>query len=272
VIRAAVRGAGARPASAGNNVLKIVSSVTLAVTIAAPTLAGAAPAAAAGVKNIVIVPDAFVDGSGWRVVHDILYHKGYKVTVVQAPHTTLDDDVAITRKVLFQQVGTVVLVGSGIGGTVVSNVATGAKVKALVYVAALTPEVGENSAQLLASMPAASTSVKADMAGFHYLDAANFHDDFAADLAENRSNFMAASQVPVTNTTMGTPSWFAMWRNKPSYAIVATEDRLVNPDLQRWMYKRAGAKVTEIKASHAVYISQPEEVAKVIERAALENQ
>lgn len=248
----------------------MIRTVTSGAAIAILVLA-AAPSAMAATKNVVIVPDAYVDGSGWRTVHDILWLKGYKVSVVQAPHTTLDDDIAVTRKVVFQQFGNVVLVGSGIGGTVVSNVATGDKVKALVYVAALAPEVGETSAQLLASMPASGDAVRVDRAGFHWLDTAGFHRDFAADLTPNRANFMAASQVPVTNTTMGTPSWFAMWHKKPSYAIVATEDRLVSPELQRWMYKRAGAKVTELKASHAVYISQPEEVAKVIERAALAN-
>lgn len=231
----------------------------------------AAQAGAANPRNVVIVPDAYVDASGWRTVHDILFLKGYKVTVVQAPHTSLDDDIAVVRKALFQQFGEVVLVSSGIGGTIASNVATGDKVKALVYVAALAPEVGETSAQLLAAMPAAGDAVKVDRAGYQFLDAAKFHRDFAADLTPNRANFMAASQVSVTNTTLGTPGWFAAWHKKPSYAIVATEDRMVSPELQRWMYKRAGANVTELKASHAVYISQPEEVAKVIERALLEH-
>jgi len=244
---------------------KVISGAALAML----ALGAATPGAMAAARNVVIVPDAYVDGSGWRTVHDILWLKGYKVSIVQAPHTTLDDDIAVTRKVVFQQVGGVVLVGSGIGGTVMSNVATGDKVTALVYVAALAPEVGETSAQLLAAMPAAGDAVRVDRAGFHWLDKAAFHRDFAADLTPNRANFMAASQVPVTNTTMGTPSWFAMWHKKPSYAIVATEDRMVSPELQRWMYKRAGAKVTELKASHAVYVSQPEEVAKVIERALL---
>lgn len=250
--------------------LATVCAAAMTAAVAAP--AATTPAPAAAIKNVVIVPDAFVDGSGWRAVHDILSLKGFKVSIVQAPHSTLDDDIAIARKVLFQQVGNVVLVGGGIGGTVISNVATGAKVKALVYVAALAPEVGETSVQLLASMPGASTAIRADMAGYYYLDAGKFHEDFAADLTPNRANFMAVSQVPVTSATMGTPSWFATWHQKPSYAIVATQDRLVSPELQRWMYKRAGAKVTELKASHAVYISQPEDVAKVIERAALESQ
>lgn len=229
----------------------------------------AEPAASPAAKNIVIVPGAFIDASSWRVVHDTLRLKGFNVTVAQLPHTSLDDDIAIARKAIFQQFGNVIVVGNGIGGAVMSNVATGDKVKALVYVAALMPEVGETPQQLLASMPSAGEGVKPDRAGFQFYDSARFHADLAADLTPNRVNFMAASQVPVSNVLMGTPSWFAMWHQKPSFGIVATQDRLVNPELQRWMYKRAGAKVTEIAASHAVQVSQPEAVAKVIEDAAL---
>jgi pimeloyl-ACP methyl ester carboxylesterase len=254
-----------------SNSVKIVSTLAIALAIATPIIADAAPSIPAPAKNInvVIVPGAFVDASGWRTVHDILWLKGYKVTLVQPPHTSLDDDVAITRKILFQQVGPVVLVGHSVGGSVISIAGTGGKVKALVYVAALQPEVGETSAQLLGSMPSPSNDVKTDKAGFMFLDRAKFHEDFAADVPANRTNFMAASQVPLTQATLGTPSWAAAWHDKPSYAVVATEDRALNPDLQRWMYKRAGSQVTEVKGSHAVYISQPEEVAKVIEQAAL---
>lgn len=239
------------------------------------TLAVTAQAASpADTRNVVIVPGAFVDGSGWHVVHDILAHKGYHVTVVQTPHASLDEDVAATRKILFQQFGKVVLVGNGVGGTVISNVGTGDKVKALVYVAALVPEVGETSGLLAASVPAASSAaspIQTDFSGYQFFRRDRFHDDFAADLTVNRSDFMAASQVPLSQVFMGTPSWFAVWHKKPSYAVLATEDRLLAPELQRRMYQRAKAKVTEIKASHAVHISQPEEVARVIEQAAIEN-
>lgn len=246
--------------------------LTTVLAVAFGAAAQAAPAvsapAAPAAKNIVIVPGAFIDASSWRLVHDILWLKGYKVTVAQLPHSSLDDDIAITRKLIFQQFGNVLLVGNGIGGTVMSNVATGDKVNGLVYAAALMPEVGESSQQLLSSMPGASGDPRPDCAGFQYFDAKRFHADLAADLTPNRVNFMAASQVPVSNVLMGTPSWFAMWHQKPSFGIVATQDRLVNPELQRWMYKRAGAKVTEIEASHAVQVSQAEAVAKVIEDAA----
>lgn len=243
----------------------IATAIALAAGIAGSVHA-ATPAPAA--RNIVIVPGAFIDASSWRVVHDTLRLKGFNVTVAQLPHTSLDDDIAIARKAIFQQFGNVIVVGNGIGGAVMSNVATGDKVKALVYVAALMPEVGETAQQLLSSMPGAAEGVKPDRAGFQFYDTARFHADLAADLTPNRVNFMAASQVPVSNVLMGTASWFATWHQKPSYAIVATQDRLVNPELQRWMYKRAGARVTEVAASHAVQISQPEAVVKVIEDAA----
>jgi len=249
--------------------MQFVSTLSIALAFAAPAVATAAQPVPPGIKNIVIVPDAFVDGSSWRLVHDILWLKGYKVSIVQPSHETLDDDVAATRKVLFDQVGPVVLVGHGIGGSAISIAGSGDKVKALVYVAALQPQIGENARQLSASMPAASNSLRTNWSGTSYFDAARYHQDYAADLPVNRTNIMAAAQVPVTQATLNTASWGAAWRDKPSYAVVASEDRVLNPDLQRWMYKRAGSKVTELKASHAVYISKPHEVANVIEQAAL---
>ena len=230
--------------------------------------AEAAPVAETGAPNIVIVPGSFVDGSGWRVVFDILSHQGYHVTVASQPHTSFDADVAAAREVLDQQVGPVVLVGHSSGGAIISAAGARDKVKALVYVSALLPDVGESLAQVLGSMPAPSNSVIATQDGHLFFDRARFHADFGADVAENRTNFMAAAQVPATTAAFSTQIWSAAWRTKPSYAIVSTEDRALNPDLQRWMYQRAGAKVTEIKASHLVYISQPDQVANVIATAA----
>ncbi|KPA88843.1 MULTISPECIES: alpha/beta fold hydrolase [Pseudomonas] len=242
-----------------------------ALALAAPMFASAAaePAAPAGARNIVIVHGSFVDGSGWRVVHDILIHKGYHVTVVHQPATSLDADVAATREILDQQVGPVVLVGHSSGGAVIGIAGDRDKVKALVYVAGLQPEVGETLGQLLGSMPSPSNDIHATRDGLLFVDRAKFGEDFAADQTTNRTDFLAASQVPAAAATFGTQNWAAAWHKKPSYGIVATDDKALNPDLQRWMYKRAGSKVTEIKASHTVYISQPEAVAKVIEQAAL---
>ncbi|MBK5436817.1 alpha/beta hydrolase [Pseudomonas sp. TH32] len=251
--------------------MRILSSLAIAMALATPLVASAADAAkpqpGTG-KSVVIVPGSFVDGSGWRVVHDILIHKGYKVTVVHQGHESLAADVAEAREVLEQQVGPVVLVGHSSGGGVISIAGDRDKVKSMVYVSALQPEVGENMSQLLSSMPAPSNDVKQTRDGHLFFDRTKFNADFAADLTTNRTDFMAASQVPATTALFGGTVWAAAWHKKPTYAVVSTEDRALSPDLQRWMYKRAGSKVTEIKASHSVYISQPEAVAKVIEDAA----
>jgi pimeloyl-ACP methyl ester carboxylesterase len=223
---------------------------TLLPILAALALAGATPVMAqpatpAGTAHIVIVPGAFVDGSGWRAVHDILWLKGYKTSIVQPPLTAFDADVAATRKIIDAQGGPVVLVGHSYGGSVITVAGGRDKVKALVYVAGFQPDIGESSALLAGSMPAASNSLMPGLDGVVFFDPVKFHADFGA------RNYEAA------------------WRKKPSYGIVATEDRALNPELQRWMYKRAGSKVTEVKASHVVYLSQPEAVAAVIEQAAL---
>lgn len=250
--------------------MKVLSAFAIAMALTAPLLASAAtPAGPAGAKNIVIVHGSFVDGSGWRVVHDILSLKGYKVSVVHQPQTTLDANVAAARKIIDQQTGPVVLVGHSSGGSVITIAGVRPKVKALVYVAALVPEVGESISQLLASMPSPSHSVETTLDGHLFFNRAKFREDFAADLLPNRTNFMAISQVPATVAATGARTWEAAWRDKPSYAVVASDDRALSPELQRWMYKRAGSTVTELKASHVVYISQPEAVAKVIEDAAL---
>lgn len=248
--------------------MRMLSSLAMAMALTVPVLAQAADTPQPGTgKSVVIVPGSFVDGSGWRVVHDILIHKGYKVTVVHQGHENLAADVAEAREVLEQQVGPVVLVGHSSGGAVISIAGDRDKVKSMVYVSALQPEVGENMAQLIGSMPAPSDDIKQSRDGHLFFDRSKYNADFAADLTPNRTDFMAASQVPATALFGGTV-WAAAWHKKPTYAVVSTEDRALSPALQRWMYQRAGSKVTEIKASHLVYISQPEAVAKVIEDAA----
>jgi pimeloyl-ACP methyl ester carboxylesterase len=236
--------------------------------IASTAPAFAADTAPTGVKNVVIVPGAFVDGSGWRVVHDILIHKGYTVTVAQPHIESLADDVEQARELIRRQDGPVVLVGHSYGGTVITEAGNRDKVKALVYVAALQPDVGESLSQLVGSMPAPSNDVVPTRDGHLYFDEKKFGTDFAGDLSKNRTDFMAVSQVPATAAAFGTTMAVAAWHTKPTWAVVTTDDHALSPDLQRWMYQRAGSKVTEIKASHVVYISQPEAVAKVIEDAA----
>jgi pimeloyl-ACP methyl ester carboxylesterase len=229
---------------------------------------GATAHAAAPIKNIVLVHGAYADGTGWRGVHDILVRDGYKVSIVQQPLSGLEDDVNATRRVLALQDGPVVLVGHSYGGMIITDAGDDPNVKALVYVAALLPDVGDSVLSLAKSMKAPSDDVQQTRDGYLYLKPAKFAADFAADVAPETSAFMAVSQMPAALAAFNAPTRVASWKTKPHYAIVSTEDVTLSPTLQRWMYQRAGANVTEIKGSHAVFISQPAAVAKVIEAAA----
>jgi pimeloyl-ACP methyl ester carboxylesterase len=222
------------------------------------------------VKNIVLVHGADNDGSAWRAVYDILKKDGYHVSVVQEPLTGLSDDVAATQRVIDQQDGPVILVGHSYGGTIITVAGADPKVRALVYVAALQPDVGETTNQLAASIPGEvpSSDLKPTKDGFIFIDPNKYAADVATDLPPAQAEFMANSQMPVAAAAFDAPVTVAAWHDKPSYGIVATEDRALNPKLARWMYKRSGAKTTEIKANHLVYISQPNAVARVIETAA----
>lgn len=222
------------------------------------------------VKNIVLVHGAFADGSGWKAVYDILVKKGYHVSIVQNPLTSLNDDVTETNSVINAQNGPVILVGHSWGGTVITQAGVNPKVAALVYVAAFMPDKGENTVKWVAAAPAAPEAgfTKPDQFGFVYFEPAKFHGGFAGDLSQRQSDFMRDSQVPIIGKCFDEPVTEAAWRNKPSYAIVPTEDKALNPETERMMYKRAGAKVTEIKGSHVIFISQPDAVAKVIIDAA----
>jgi pimeloyl-ACP methyl ester carboxylesterase len=251
------------------------SRISLAVAaatlfFAATFTAQAAPADTA--RNVVLVHGALADGSGWKGVFDILTRDGYKVTVVQEPGTTLAEDVAATRRAIDQQDGPTILVGHSYGGTVITEAGGDPKVKALVYVAATVPEVGESTAKLATSVPAASDDIHPTKDGFLMLDPTKFAADFAADVPASVANFMAYSQVLVSGAAFTAPVTTAAWHDKPSYAIVPTADRILNPELERTMYKRAGAKVTEVKgASHAVFLSHARAVADVIKQAANSN-
>jgi pimeloyl-ACP methyl ester carboxylesterase len=243
----------------------------LAAVVVATSPAPEAGAAGIGaVKNIVLVHGANTDGSAWRGVYDILKRDGYHVSVVQEPLTGLSDDVAATKRVIDQQDGPVILVGHSYGGTIITVAGADPKVRALVYVAALQPDVGETTSQLAASMPGEvpSSDLKPTKDGFIFVDPNKFAADIATDLPPAQAEFMSNSQMPVAAAAFDAPVPVAAWHDKPSYGIVATADRALNPMLARWMYKRSGAKITEIKANHLVYISQPGAVARVIETAA----
>lgn len=244
-----------------------LSLMFLMLAAASPAFAADSPAPV-GVKNIVIVPGAFVDGSGWHVVHDILIHKGYTVNVVQPRIDTLANDVEAVYRQLRKEDGPTLLVGNDYGGAVITQAGTRDKVKGLVYVAAVAPSVGESVLQLVNSVPESSNDFQPSWDGYIYMDQKKFGEDMGADLTTNRTNFLSVSQVPATVTAFRAVTEAAAWHNKPSWAVLATEDRVYSPDLQRSMYTRAGATITEIKGSHLVYMSQPEQVAQVIENAA----
>lgn len=239
-----------------------------AASLAALTGTAMAAPEAGSIHNVVLVHGAFADGSGWKPVADILRHDGYSVSIVQEPETSLADDVAATNRILEHQDGPTVLVGHSYGGAVITEAGNNAHVASLVYVAAFAPNAGDRLGGLAASKPSAATSIGPVGDGYLAIDPAKFHADFAADVPAAQAGFMAISQVPLKAEIFGTPIASAAWKNKPSYAIVSTQDRMINPDLERSMYQRAHAEVTEIKASHAVYISHPKDVANVIEQAA----
>lgn len=224
-----------------------------------------------GARNVVLVHGGFVDGSGWQKVHNILEKDGYNVTIVQNPTTTLADDVAFTKRAIAQQDGPVVLVGHSYGGVVVSEAGTDPKVESLVYIAAFAPDTGESVQSLIANPPpgAPQPPILPPQDGFLFLDRAKFAASFAGDLPADEAKFMADSQVPWGVEALGGEVTEPAWKSKPSWYLVATEDHMIPPPAQQMMAKRAGATVVEVPGSHAVYVSKPESVAKLIERAAL---
>ncbi|MGA1805295.1 alpha/beta hydrolase [Rhizobium sp. HT1-10] len=240
---------------------------TLALVFATSIIAFAAQAA--DVKNIVIVHGALADGSGWRKATEILEGRGFNVTIVQEPITSLADDVAATNRVLDLQDGPSLLVGHSYSGMVISEAGNRGDVAGLVYVAAFQPEKGESLLDLAGSRPPAGNSIKQTKDGkFLYLDPAAFAMDFAADLPKEDAAFLAKSQVFAAKEAFAAKVGEPAWKSKKSWSIVATQDRSINPELERDMAKRAGSLVTEVDASHAVFASQPEKVADVIEEAA----
>jgi pimeloyl-ACP methyl ester carboxylesterase len=234
-------------------------------------LAGAAVAASspgyAAVKTIVLVHGAFADGSGWKPVADILQSHGYSVLVVQEPETSFAADVAATRRVL-DKAGPSVLVGHSYGGMIITETGLHSDIKALVYVAAVQPDVGESLSDLAARMPAAAKSIGPVGDGFLAVNPDAFPSDFAADVPMPVARFMAISQVPVSGEAFEAKATVAAWKQKPSYAVIPMQDRMINPDLERFMAKRAQSQVIELPGSHAIFLSHAPEVAALIEKAA----
>lgn len=247
---------------------KSIRIATGAIAFAAAAVTHAATPQAPSTKNVVLVHGAFADGSGWVGVADILRKDGFNVLVAQPPETSLEDDIAATNRTIDAMGGPVVLVGHSYGGMIITAAGNNAHVKSLVYVAAFQPDTGESLGSLAASKPPAGAGPKPSPDGFLYLDQAAFHADFCADLPTAQADFMARSQVGLSVKAAGAPAGSPAWKAKPSFAIVATNDRAINPDLERSMYQRSGATVVELASSHVVYISHPAEVAALIERAA----
>ncbi|MEV6497000.1 alpha/beta hydrolase [Streptomyces prunicolor] len=221
-------------------------------------------------KNVVLVHGGFVDGSGWRGVYDALRADGYHVSVVQNPTLSLEDDVATTKRVLDAQDGPTVLVGHSYGGAVISEAGTHANVSTLVYIAAFAPDKGESVNTLIADPPpgAPVPPILPPVDGFLFLDREKFAASFAGDLPAEDAQFLADSQVPWGVAALAGAVTEPAWQTKPSYYLVATDDRMIPPPAQRLMAERAGATVTETGGSHAVYVSKPAEVAAFIKQAA----
>jgi pimeloyl-ACP methyl ester carboxylesterase len=224
------------------------------------------------IKNVVLVHGAWADGSGWRGVYDILVKDGLSASIVQEPETSFQDDVAATKRVIAQQDGPCILVGHSYGGAVITEAGTDPSVAGLVYIAAHMPDSGEKESEDGKRFPsdlAKSGAIKKTLDGFTYVDPAQFHELFAADLPIDQAAFMARSQVLNFADNFSATITTAAWRNKPSWMLVAGSDRAISPDLERWYAKRAGSHTVEVVgASHAVYVSHSKEVADAIQSAA----
>ena len=239
---------------------------TACIVLAALGIALASSAEAA-VKSVVLVHGAFADGSGWKPVADILEHDGYSVYVVQEPETSFEADLAATRAVLDRS-GPCVLVGHSYGGMIISEAGNHQSVRSLVYVAAFQPEVGETAGGLQNKMPPASKAVEPAGGGFVQVNPKAFAADFAADLPKPVAHFMSISQVTIAAAIFDAKTTTAAWSQKASYAVVAQQDRMINPELERFMSKRAKSETIELPGSHAIFLSHPKEVAALIEKAA----
>src|ERR1700734_1618153 len=220
------------------------------------------------VKNVVLVHGAFADGSGWQAVAKILKADGYRVSVVQHPETSYAEDQKYTKAAIDAMDGPVVLVGHSYGGSVITEAGNHPKVAALVYIAAFALDAGESCASIEQALPQASKAFKSDSNGLWWIDQAHFVADFAADIPRDEAEFMAISQVPISTDAFTHKVKNPAWKHKPTFYMVATEDRSINPDQERMMAKRAKAKTIEVKSSHVAYMSHPKESAKLIKEAA----
>lgn len=226
--------------------------------------------ASARPTSVVLVHGGFVDGSGWEHVYKILRKDGYNVSIVQNPTISLAGDVAVTKHVIDAQDRPVVLVGHSYGGAVITEAGNHPKVAALVYIAAFAPDAGESVGSLIKNLPpgAPVPPILPPQDGFMMLDQTKFAASFAGDVEGSTAEFMANSQVPWGLEAVGGAITQPAWKSKSSWYLLTTEDRMIPPTAQQAMSKRAGSSVVEVKASHAVYVSKPQAVAALIEKAA----
>src|SRR6476659_3940087 len=229
-----------------------------------PTVA----AAQTGIKNVVLVHGAFADGSGWEAVAKILEKDGYTVSVAQPPETSYADDQKATKAAIDAMGGPVVLVGHSYGGSIITEAGNDPNVSALVYIAAFALDDGERFASIEQALPPATKAIKPDSDGNFWIDQEHFAADFAADVPPAVSHFMAESQVPISTDSFTHKVTSPAWKSKPTWYMVATAERSINPDQESMMAKRAHAKTVEVNASHVAYMSHPNETAKLIEEAA----
>lgn len=222
-----------------------------------------------GIKNVVLVHGAFADGSGWRGVYDNLVGRGFRVTIVQNPLTSLKDDVDATTRVLDRQDGPTILVGHSWGGTVITEAGVHDKVAGLVYVSALAPDAGETTSQQYEGFaPTPEFVIDVDDNGYGYLNHDMFQTGFAADVPDADAAFLRDTQVPINMSVFGEAVTEAAWRSKPSWAVISTEDKAFDQAMLQHMAQRMGASITTVPGSHAAYITQADAVANVIVTAA----
>jgi pimeloyl-ACP methyl ester carboxylesterase len=231
-------------------------------------VAAAQSAPPAGIKNVVLVHGAFADGSGWEAVAKILEKDGYTVSVAQPPETSYADDQKYTKAAIDAMGGPVVLVGHSYGGSIITEAGNDPNVAALVYIAAFALDEGESCASIETAVPQASQAFKPDSNGNWWIEQNHFVADFAADIPRDEAEFMAISQVPISTDSFTHKVTSPAWKSKPTWYMVASSDRSINPIQERMMAKRANAKTVEVNASHVAYMSHPKEAAKLIEEAA----
>ena len=220
------------------------------------------------IKNVVLVHGAFADGSGWEPVANILINNGYKVSVAQPPETSYADDQKYTKAAIDAMAGPVVLVGHSYGGSIITEAGNHPNVAALVYIAAFALDEGESCASIETAVPQASKAFFADSNGNWWIEPEHFAADFAADIPKEKAAFMAVSQVPISTDAFTHKVTSPAWKTKPTWYMVATADRSINPDQERMMAKRANAKTIEVNSSHVAYMSHPQETVRLIEEAA----